>query len=570
VDEVLHCTVWQTMTFSKRSRAWAGITVALALIGAIGGWQLTATRPAPSQLYQRWLAAVGTQADRGAALLAFGNFGALDLDTLQTSALPWPFLATALALREADGHPDQVEMATVRAALRRFGFLFPKSILGHPDLKPSDIAPLGLSIGVIERTLPPLRVTAMTLGCAACHAGPAYRKDGTPDPEVAVLGRPNSAIDLEAFSAEGYIAVKQALNNEPVFLNAMQRLFPDMTLRERLTLRWIALPELRRRIVKLANGMDRPLPFRNGAPGLTNGVAALKLQLGLVSPNSFVDGAGFVSIPDLADRNYRSALLADGAYAPKSDTRFHRVTQAEAEARLPETLASIASFFMVPTMGLTSERAEVAIPELTAVMAYLARARAPSFPGPIDRNRATRGKDVYAQTCASCHGTYDDSLTSPKLLSFPNWAGNVGTDMSRAEAFTPALKAAVDKTNHGKRYLDAAATGVIAAPLLSGLWASAPYFTNGSVPTLRHLLEPETRPVRFMTGGHQLDLDRVGIAGVLSADGTWAYPADFVPYSKPALVDTQKPGFSNRGHDTEVRGLTADDRTNLIEYLKLL
>src|SRR5262249_9871673 len=158
----------------------------------------------------------------------------------------------------------------------------------------------------------------------------------------------------------------------------------------------------------------------------------------------------------------------------------------------------------------------------------------------------------------------------PKLLSFPNWAGNVGTDMGRAEAFTPALRAAVDKTRHGQRYLDAAATGAIAAPLLSGLWASAPYFVNGSGPALRHRLEPETRPVRFMTGGQRLDLDRVGVAGVLSTDGTWAYPPDFVPYSKPALIDTRVSGFSNRGHETEVRGLTADDRTNLIEYLKLL
>ena len=29
-----------------------------------------------------------------------------------------------------------------------------------------------------------------------------------------------------------------------------------------------------------------------------------------------------------------------------------------------------------------------------------------------------------------------------------------------------------------------------AAPLLSGVWASAPYFVNGSVPTIRDLLEP--------------------------------------------------------------------------------
>ncbi|MFM9943279.1 MAG: c-type cytochrome [Hyphomicrobiaceae bacterium] len=558
------------MTFSTRSKLWAGLAGAVMLIGALCAFELTATRPASSQLYQQWLRSAGPQADRGAALLAFGNFGALDLDTLETAALPWPFVATALALHAADGHPERVEMAAVQAALKQFGFLFPKSILGHPDLKPSEVAPLGLSIGVIERSLPPLRVTAMTLGCAACHAGPAYRQDGTPDTDIAVLGRPNSGINLEAFSAEGYAAIKQALKNEPAFLGAMHRLFPDMTVRERLTLRWIALPKLRQRIAELASGMDRPLPFRNGAPGLTNGVAALKMELGLASRHTFVDGAGFVSIPDLADRNFRSALLADGAYAPKGEGRFRPITQTEARARRPEPLAAIASFFMVPSMGLASERAEAAIPELTAVMAYLARLQAPSFPGLIDAARAARGKDVYARACATCHGTYNESLTAPKLVLFPNWAGSVGTDMSRAQAFTPQLKAAVDRTNHGKRHLDVAATGMIAAPLLSGVWASAPYFVNGSVPTLRHVLEPETRPARFTTGGHRLDLERVGVAGAPAADGSRASPIEVVPYAKPALIDTTKPGSSNRGHEAEVRGLTPDDRTNLIEYLKLL
>jgi mono/diheme cytochrome c family protein len=562
-------TMWQIMAIPKVLRVWPGIALIIALVGAVGLWQLKSTRPATSELYQQWFNSAGPNADRGAALLAFGNFGALDLDTLETAALPWPFMATALALQEAGDDPDRVNMSSVKVALKRFGFLFPKSVLGHPDLNPSDVAPLGLSIGVIERSFPPLRLTAMTLGCAACHSGAAYRKDGTPDSDVAVLGRPNSAINLEAFSVEGYNAVKQALLNQPAFLKAMQRLFPGMTVRERVTLTWFALPRLRQRIAELANTIDKPLPFRNGGPGLTNGVAALKLQLGLARHHEFVDGAGFVSIPDLADRNFRSALLADGAYAPKAATRFQPLTSTEAAARDPRKLAEIASFFMVPTMGLTSVRATAAIPELTAVMAYLMRVRAPSFPGPIDRDSAARGKEVYARTCASCHGTYDNSLVSPRLLSFPNWAGNVGTDMSRVSAFTPALKAAVDKTAHGKRHLDAAATGAIAAPLLSGVWSSAPYLTNGSIPTLRHFLTPQSRPTRFMTGGHRLSMTDIGIDGVMR-EGFWAFPEGYQPYARPVVIDTTALGFSNRGHDKEVESLDPQERDALLEYLKLL
>jgi hypothetical protein len=32
--------------------------------------------------------------------------------------------------------------------------------------------------------------------------------------------------------------------------------------------------------------------------------------------------AGFTSIPDLADRSFRSALLYDGAYAPQGQPRW--------------------------------------------------------------------------------------------------------------------------------------------------------------------------------------------------------------------------------------------------------
>jgi hypothetical protein len=564
----------QCVVQRRMPRAWkrtlAVITCIAAVGCAIGYWQLVRVKPAPSEAYLAWASTAEAGASKGAALFAFGDFGVLDLDTLETSAVPWSILSAALALKEAGGKPDLVDPKDIERALKRFGFLFPRRIADHAELKPYAGVPFGLSIGRIERPFPPIRVTAINIGCAACHAGPAYTADGTPDPDTAVLASPNSSLDLEAFTRGGYEAMKLALINEEALLAAIDRLYPQMTTRERLTLRWIALPKARSRITELASSFDRPLPFQNGAPGLTNGVAALKYQLGITPRDRFQPGTGFVSIPDLGNRFFRSALLADGAYAPKGQTRFTPVTRAAAEARDPHIFAAIGSFFIVPSMGMTDARAEAAIPEFTQIMRFLRDYRSPRFPGEIDRTLASSGREIYTRACAGCHGAYDSSPDEPRLLAFPNWAGDVGTDQSRAAAFDSGLAAAVAKTIHGRRYLDVAATGVTAAPLLSGVWATAPYFVNGSVPTLRHLLEPDSRPAKFMTGGHRLDLGRVGIAGTMQPDGTWSYPNDYKPFSTPVLIDTAQPGFSNRGHDVEVRSLTAGERGALLEYLKLL
>jgi len=62
----------------------------------------------------------------------------------------------------------------------------------------------------------------------------------------------------------------------------------------------------------------------------------------------------------------------------------------------------------------------------------------------------------------------------------------------------------------------------------------------------------------------------IGIDGVIQADGSWTYPSDYTPYSKPVMIDATKRGFANRGHEREVEGLNDAERTDLIEYLKLL
>jgi mono/diheme cytochrome c family protein len=554
----------------KTRRRWigAGAALAVAILAAWAWHDLSASRPAKSSRLAAWETGTAPAQERGAALFSYGDFGAVDLDTLETSALPWPVLAASLALHEAQGAP--VAWPLVERAFKRLGFLYPDTLAGLSNPAPAQGAPLGFSVGTLTRTVPPLRMDVLNIGCAACHAGPVYGADGAPDVTKAVPGMPNTSLDLEAFTATAYAALKRALADEPGLMAAIERLFPQMGLREKLTLRWLAIPRGKDAIATLQAGTDRPLPFPNGVPGSTNGVAALKHQLRVTARDRFNDGAGFVSIPVLADRFWRSALLADGAYAVKGQPRFRAVAGDEARTRDPRELAAIASFFMVPSMGMSDVRAAAAIPELTEAMRWLRDFSAPRYPGPIDRALAAVGRDVYARACAACHGGYDENIERPRLQSFPNWAGDVGTDRSRVEAFTPALTQAVQATLHGRSHLDVASTGKTAAPLLSGVWASAPYFVNGSVPTIRHLLEPATRPVRFMVGGHRLDLARLGIAGTATPDGGWVYPEGYQPFSAPVTIDTTKPGFSNAGHEAEVRGLTAAERDALMEYLKLL
>jgi hypothetical protein len=91
---------------------------------------------------------------------------------------------------------------------------------------------------------------------------------------------------------------------------------------------------------------------------------------------------------------------------------------------------------------------------------------------------------------------------------------------------------------------------------LSGIWASAPYLHNGSVPTLAQLLEPAPqRAAKFWVGGREFDPVAVGNE---SGEGPGR-----------SLLDTALPGNSNTGHEFGTTLPEAEKRA-LLEYLKSL
>lgn len=94
-----------------------------------------------------------------------------------------------------------------------------------------------------------------------------------------------------------------------------------------------------------------------------------------------------------------------------------------------------------------------------------------------------------------------------------------------------------------------------AAPL-AGIWATAPYLHNGSVPNLYELLLPSNeRTSKFYVGSREFDPKKVG------------FKTDAAPGT--TLFDTSLPGNFNSGHDT-YGTFNEEQRWQLVEYLKSL
>jgi mono/diheme cytochrome c family protein len=94
--------------------------------------------------------------------------------------------------------------------------------------------------------------------------------------------------------------------------------------------------------------------------------------------------------------------------------------------------------------------------------------------------------------------------------------------------------------------------------VLNGIWATAPYLHNGSVPNLWELLKPaKERRTTFMVGSRVFDPKNVG------------YDADQSPFRNGRFVAEPANGNGNGGHEYGTK-LTEDERWAIIEYLKTL
>jgi mono/diheme cytochrome c family protein len=220
---------------------------------------------------------------------------------------------------------------------------------------------------------------------------------------------------------------------------------------------------------------------------------------------------------------------------------------------------------MLLAYGVTEEQAAALEPSFYDVQQYLWSHEAPAWPfDPPDPDAVDRGRDVFDDTCARCHGVHSgpDAAYPDRIVA----VDEVGTDPLRAENFGPAEADFVNAyASFGGDPV--AATGGYLAPPLVGIWARAPYFHDASVPDLAGVVDSAERPpVWQRTGSEAEDYDpaRVGWRYTVPAD-----PLDASTLEGRRIHDASRPGLSNAGHPFG-DDLDPDQRADLLAYLVTL
>ncbi len=193
------------------------------------------------------------------------------------------------------------------------------------------------------------------------------------------------------------------------------------------------------------------------------------------------------------------------------------------------------------------------------VLAYLETLEAPKWPKGVDSAKALKGKQVFKDECARCHGTYGSDGEFPNYMikldtiktdpTLSNWQTSVDSHTYANSWFGKGPYAA--RLEPGNGYI---------APPLDGIWATAPYLHNGSVPDILTLLNSKLRPRFWQRTFNTSDYDFKTLG--------WRYEKR-ESGGNTNIYDTTLPGYGNQGH-TFGDDLSEEERQAVMEYLKTL
>ena len=394
----------------------------------------------------------------------------------------------------------------------RLGFIYEP---GSPD------RPIGTSV----RDSPIARVG---LNCAACHTGTV--REAPDAPAEIVYGMPAQALNAGGYYRFLFAAARDSRFNSDVLLAAIRQVNPDFSWWEGLIYQYVAIPTTRAELLANADRLawvDQRPPFGPGRLDIANWYKAV---LGV----AIDDSIGSADLPAIWNQRPREGLAGewDGSN-PSLDERSR--AGVIGTGATPDTLDDAA---------------------VQRVRDWIMDLQPPPFPRErIDTERAAAGRPIFEARCAACHAP--DGALVGQITPL----AEIGTDPERLRAFSAPLAQAIDApdASHPWKLSHFHATdGYVNLPL-DGIWLRAPYLHNGSVPSLRDLLDPpDQRPTSFVRGFDVYDYAKVGFvsSGPDAARAGWRY-------------DTRARGNGNQGH-LYGTDLSPADKDALLEYLKTL
>jgi len=225
--------------------------------------------------------------------------------------------------------------------------------------------------------------------------------------------------------------------------------------------------------------------------------------------------------------------------------------------------ASLAERNLSASLGAGVTPVTIDHPNVDRVAAWARTLPAPKYPFAIDAAKATRGQALYtAAHCLDCHGDhrFRDGVKTGQYLGKVTPIAEIGTDPLRLNSYTFPFASnqytLYPESKYSFRHFKK--TGGYANQPLDAIWARGPYLHNGSVPTLRDLLEPDAnRPATFYKGYDVYDQQKVGFVYNVASEGATQY----------YLFDTSKPGNGKAGHYYGTT-LSPDEKDALVEYMK--
>lgn len=217
--------------------------------------------------------------------------------------------------------------------------------------------------------------------------------------------------------------------------------------------------------------------------------------------------------------------------------------------------------FQASVLGIPdSAAARKAVTHFKDVLAWLQSLEPPKYPYPLDQNLVSKGQILFEKNCSNCHGTYGEKEHYPnKLVALDE----VKTDPLYAKyAYSSGIVEWYNKSwfaqSSPASYFEPELAYM--APPLDGVWATAPYLHNGSIPNLEGVLNSQARPTYWSRTGEDAayDYSRLG----------WVYQIQEKPEGRWTF-NTDLPGYSNQGHYFG-DGFTLAERKAVLEYLKTL
>jgi len=410
--------------------------------------------------------------------------------------------------------------------------------------------------------------------CALCHAT-QYQTDPNATPVIVAAGGSNTA-DIQGLLNFFSRAANDSRFGSETMITQIDMAYP-LSWTDRLLYKFVLIPITKKRLREQGNGFAWASGRPHLGPGRDAPMNLTKFNFLRLPPDSSVDNTDFPSIWSLRTRVQPGrtwpadddALTADWSKISIPPRRLMLMN-------LDGATTSYRAVILDSGLGLTFKSSPFFLRRMAELESWLMDLPAPKYPLPVDSALATKGKPVFEQHCAECHASGRENRLGTVIP-----LAEIGTDPERVNSWS---RLAADSANRTVRHRFGIHRTPMAKPepgyvalQLNGLWLRGPYLHNGSVPTVRALLEPEERrPRTFYRGYDVLDRWNVGFVSRRCAADTAELPkgsasVDFewgcMPNDRGWLYNTEERGNSSRGHRYGL-DLSEDLKRALVEFLK--